>query len=97
MLSKHERMAGRAYDRLLAQLTEGLHVVIEAEAEAGLEGWCGPQYQAAFEDAQKRASNIVGDRFEIDPERIITIVEYDMMMEWFDRYEAARPFLGMQS
>lgn len=80
-LTRHQRVAGRAYERVLAQLTEGMEECWRADRHFDGGEWSDAAYDLMHGEMQEKAARIVGERFDIHWEAILCIAEYDMPTE----------------
>lgn len=79
--TKHERMAGRAYNRVLSQLTEGWEQAWKADRHHDGGEWSDAAWDKNFDEASEKAAKIVGERFGLDWNKVLCIAEYDMPCE----------------
>lgn len=86
VLSKHQRSAGRAYGRVLSQITEGWDNIWAADRQFDGGEWSDEVWDKNFAEAEERAAKIVGERFGLNWQKVITIAEYEMPMDWFDHF-----------
>lgn len=84
--TKEERIIGRAYNRLLSQLTEDWDEQQACDRHFDGGEWSDAAWAANFEEAQEKAARAVGERFETDWEKVLCIAEYDMPTEELDCY-----------
>lgn len=85
MLTKHEKDAGRAYQRVLAQRTEGWDQF--ESMDAGFDGgeFSGPAWSGKWEEAADQSLQVVAERFDLearDLEYIVAEMGHIESHEW---------------